>query len=382
MTLLRKATNQTAYLKAGIMGFAGSGKTFTAADIAIGLSKTVGDGKPVAFFDTETGSDFLIPKFKEQGIELLVAKTRTFKDLLDFMKEAETQCSVAVIDSITHVWQEILEGYTTKLRRRNGLSFKDWGPIKTEWRGFTDRYINTKMHVILCGRAGFEYDMTEDEDGKKELHKTGTKMKAESEMGYEPSLLLEMERVNADKTLKQGQRSGWIHRCHVLKDRTNRMNGEAIDNPTFASFAPVVAFLNIGGEHIGVSAGNSSADLFDSPESYNARKKRVEIVLELILDAFTEAQVGGTSAVAKEAQVKNLKAAFGTSSWTAIKDMRLEELEGGLAALRRNLLLEPLGLEEIDDNVIPIRSADSVVARMNAAVEADEKKLDAIGVPR
>jgi hypothetical protein len=367
MTLLRKATNQTAYLKAGIMGFAGSGKTFTAADLAIGLSKTVSDGKPVAFFDTETGSDFLIPKFKEHGIELLVAKTRSFKDLLTFMKEAEGQCSVAVIDSITHVWQEILAAYTEKLRRRNGLLFQDWGPIKTEWRGFTDSYINSKMHVILCGRAGFEYDMEKDEAGKKELIKTGTKMKAESEMGYEPSLLLEMERVSADEEYAKGKRGGWIHRCYILKDRTDRMNGEAIDNPTFASFKPVVDFLNIGGEHVGVDATSSSTDLFESPESYHARKKRVEIVLELIVDTMTEAQIGGTSAKAKEEQVKHLKNAFGTSSWTAIKDMKLEALEAGMLALRKALLLEPLGMDELSD--------DERVAKMRESVESDADVL-------
>lgn len=354
MSLLKPAVNQTAFLKAGIMGFAGSGKTYTAADMAIGLSKTVGDGKPVAFFDTETGSDFLIPRFKENGIELLVAKTRSFADLLTFMREAEGQCSVAVIDSITHVWQEIMQSYTTKLRRRNGLLFQDWNVVKTEWRGFTDLYLNSKMHVLLCGRAGFEYDYEQDEAGKKELIKTGTKMKAESEMGYEPSLLLEMERVNADERHERGKRGGWIHRCYVLKDRTTRMNGDVIDNPTYASFKPVIDFLNIGGEHVGVDSTRSSVDLFETPESFANRKKRVEITLELIKDALVEGQISGTSREAKEQQVKHLKSAFHTSSWTAIEGMKLEELEIGLKHLRRNLLLEPLAPDaaEIMEEVI------------------------------
>lgn len=342
MTLLRPAVNQTAYLKAGILGFAGSGKTFTAKELAIGLSKTVGDGKPVAFYDTETGSDFLIPAFREAGVELLVAKTRSFADLLTFMREAESQCSVAIIDSITHVWSELTTSYTRKLHRRNGLLFQDWGPIKEEWRGFTDRYLNSKMHVVLCGRAGFEYDIQQDEAGKKELIKTGTKMKAESEMGYEPSLLLEMERVPKGERHEAGKRGGWDHRCYVLKDRTDRMNGEAIDNPTYSSFLPVVSFLNIGGEHLGVDTTRNSEDLFDSPESLSKRKRKIEITLELITDTLTEAQIGGTSAKAKEEQVKHLNLAFGTSSWTAITGFSLEQMERGLATLRTNLLLAPL----------------------------------------
>jgi len=358
MSLLKKAVNQTAYLKAGIMGFAGSGKTLTAALIAMGLAKKIGDGKPVAFFDTETGSDFLIPRFEEAGIELLVAKTRSFADLLTFMKEAESACSVGIIDSITHVWGELGSAYQAKLRRRNGLQFQDWAAIKTEWRGFTDLYLNSKMHVILCGRAGFEYDFERDEDtGKKELIKTGTKMKAENEMGYEPSLLLEMERVPGEAQVVRGKRSGWTHRCYVLKDRTDRMNGKAIDNPTFDSFEPVISFLNVGGEHIGVDTTRSSVDLFQSPESFAERKRKVEITLELIQDALIEGGIGGTSKDAKLAQVQRLKEAFGTSSWTAITAMRLELLENGLGVLKR-----ALGLAAADPEIDADKAVEAMVA--------------------
>ena len=340
MTLLRPAVNQTAFLKAGLMGFAGSGKTYTAAKVAIGLSRQIGDGKPVAMFDTETGSDFLIPKFNEAGVELLVAKTRSFSDLLAFMKEADGVASVAIIDSISHVWKELLDAYTKKLNRRNGLLFQDWGPIKSEWQGFTDAYLNSQLHVIMCGRAGYEYDFEEDEGGKKQLVKTGTKMKAETEMGYEPSLLIEMERVPRDN----GQK-GWHHRATVLKDRTDLMNGASILNTTFESFAPVIGFLNLGAHHVGVDTTRSSEDLFDSPDSRSDRKRKVEITLELITDTLVEGGIAGTAKADKEAQIKQLKAAFGTSSWTAIKNMRLEELEAG----HRTLLIA-LGLATAPSN--------------------------------
>lgn len=61
------------------------------------------------------------------------------------------------------------------------------------WAQFTETFLNSKAHIILCGRAGNTSEYQEKEDGgKKELISTGTKMKAESEMGYEPSLLVEM----------------------------------------------------------------------------------------------------------------------------------------------------------------------------------------------
>ena len=49
MSLLRPARNESAYLKMGNYGGAGSGKTWTSALVAIGLSSRVGDGKPVAY---------------------------------------------------------------------------------------------------------------------------------------------------------------------------------------------------------------------------------------------------------------------------------------------------------------------------------------------
>lgn len=344
MSLLKKAVNTTAYLKGGLLGFAGSGKTHTASHLAIGLSKDIGDDKPVAFFDTETGSDYLIHAFEAAKIELLVAKTRSFQDLIAFMKEAEQQCSVAIIDSISHVWTELLESYQRRLKRRNGLLFQDWGPIKTEWRQFTDLYLNSRMHVILCGRAGYEYDMETNEAGKKELIKSGTKMRAETEMGYEPSLLLEMER------LRKEDGHGWIHRCWVLKDRTGRINGKAIDNPTYEDFRPVISFLNVKGTHLGVDTTRNSDDMFDDPD-YSAveYKKRIDITLELIKEQFVLHELDGSSAQVKRARARALIKAFGTSAWTAISDKRLPELETGLDRLRA-LLASDDDDDASDDN--------------------------------
>jgi hypothetical protein len=351
MSLLQPARNQQAYLKAGIQGFAGSGKTFTAAQMAIGLSRDVGDGKPVAFFDTETGSDFVIPLFEDAGIELLSAKTRAFADLLTFMREAEAQCSVAIIDSISHVWKELLTAYKKRKRLSDKIPFHHWGPIKEEWGAFTDQYLNGKMHVILCGRAGYEYDLEDDGDGGRDLVKTGTKMKTEGELAYEPSLLLEMERIKKSALAKDPSVKGWIHRCTVLKDRTNTMNGEEIDNPVYATFAPILSRLNIGGEHLSLDTTRSSEDLFDSPDSLSKRKKQVEITLEEIKEALVLADIAGTGKDDKKKTAEELIKAFGTSAWSKIQDLRLESLTFGLSTLRLNLGLTQQGGDPIADEI-------------------------------
>lgn len=343
MTLLRKAVNEQAFLKAGLLGFPGSGKTYTATHLAIGMSHRLGDKKPVAFFDTETGSDFLIPRFEIEGIELLRVKSQAFRDLVEVGKEAEASCSVLIVDSITHIWRELCDAYQKRVKRTR-LEFKDWAIIKSEWQQWTNLYLNSKLHVIVCGRAGYEWDFEETDGGKKELHKVGTKMKVEGEFGFEPSLLIEMERVS--KGPEAG--AGWIHRAHVLKDRTDTINGQAFDftKPrktykkgdwvgAFKPFEPVFNSLNLGGEHVGVDAERNSETLFDANGDNSAarRAKRAAIATEEIQGTLV-ALWPGQDAASKRVKQAVIETLFDTRSWTAVESKSVEALEDGLKILR------------------------------------------------
>src|ERR1700752_117247 len=97
--------NKPVYLKMGLYGNTGSGKTYTAGKIAIGMAKALKSKKPVAIFDTETGSDFLIPLFEKEGIKLVVIKSRSFAKLVEATKEAQQIADVFIVDSISHVWE-------------------------------------------------------------------------------------------------------------------------------------------------------------------------------------------------------------------------------------------------------------------------------------
>lgn len=345
MGLLSKATNQTAYLKAGIMGFQGSGKTFTASRIAAGLAKLSNPEKPtVAFFDTETGSDFLIPYFQNEKVDFQVAKYRSFKAVCDFIKECEqSKIEVAIIDSISHVWKEFVEAYK-KRKNRSFVSIPDWGILKGQWQQYTDLYINSRVHIIMCGRAAFEYDTQFNEDtGKNESFKSGTKMRVEGETGYEPSLLLEMETVKPDfELLKDKDRPRKIiNRCFILKDRTDQMNGQFIDNPRFSDFKPIISFLNLGGEHVGVDTTNTSEEVFESPDrSFEMMQRRRTILLEEIKEAFVLAELDGNATAAKRARTQTLIDIFGTSAWSAIEVMKVPDLDDKVKQLKIKLGLD------------------------------------------
>lgn len=335
MTLFRKAEVTSAFLKMGLMGFAGSGKTFTATETAIGLVRYMrelgiphGD-RPLFFLDTETGSDWVKPRIEAAEIELFTAKTRAFSDLLLAVKESEKNASLLLVDSISHFWKELCESYQRQ-KKRNRLQFEDWNFLKSEWGKFTDLFVNSGVHIILCGRAGYEYDYFEDDAGKKQLEKTGIKMKAEGEMGYEPSLLVLMER-KMDVEEKNTWRVGT-----VLKDRSTLLDGQEFTNPKFVSFLPHIKCLNLGGQQLGVDTSRTSDHTIPPDERDNRRVQR-KIVLDEI-EALLVLHHPGQTAAEKKAKADLIRKHFNSTSWTEISElMPLTDLRASFDSLHREL---------------------------------------------
>ncbi len=329
--LLREISPEMAFLKMGIYGKAGSGKTFTGTLISIGLAQYIKSEKPIAFADTETGSDFVKHKFDVNKIKLLVAKTRAFQDLLTIINEAEKQCDILIIDSITHYWNEICDSYMAKNELKR-LRLKDWIPLKKTWREFTDHFITSKLHIIVCGRSADEWAEVEDEeDGSKELKKVGTKMRTETEMGYEPSLLIEMEPIQL--TARTG--GNYIHRAYVKKDRFDIINGKVFDEPKFENFLPHIELLNLGGEHKAIEPGRTSQDMFEKGNTGEQRMITKDIVLEKIANEIKLLYPGQTE-IDKTGRLKLMEKIFNTNSWTEIeKRKNIEELTVGLETIKK-----------------------------------------------
>jgi hypothetical protein len=351
MSIFKKATNTMAFAKVGILGFAGSGKTRTATEIAVGLHKAIKSEKPVGFIDTETGSDFVLPIFQKHGIELMVSKTRAFEQLAKGIKEAPPIFDILIIDSVSHFWVDIVESYRKK-KNVNRLAFQDWAILKPMWSNdFSTPFVTSALHIIVCGRAGFEYDYFEGDDGKMELYKTGTKMKAEGEFGFEPSLLIEMERIKNPeatesyreaKTKDAKMRAAkqianereFVRKAIVLKDRSDIMDGMVFYNPSYDNFAPHWQSINIGGEHHPLEGGDST-NLFDKDgvPQWKRDKEQAQIALEEIKAAIDKFMPGTTN-VEKKAKIALAEKVFGTASGTKIEGMSYTILQQGLRRIR------------------------------------------------
>lgn len=334
----RDAVPETAFLKLGIYGEAGSGKTFTSTKFALGLHALIKSELPVYFLDTETGSDFVREAIlAATGKPLKVDKTRAFSDLVKDLDEIPAG-SIVIIDSITHFWTEIMESY----RKKNNLSrlnLQHWIPIKAMWAEFTDRFVNSKLHIILCGRSADKWGDVEDENGIKELKKVGTKMRTEGQMAYEPSLLMEMELLQASAKIG----SDLIHRAYVRKDRFDVINGAVFDDPTFENIMPHVRLLNLGGEHRALDTERNSQAMFDDPNIGEKRAINKEILVEKIENEIKKLYPS-QSVEEKAARVKLMEDVFGTNSWKEISTfMKNDRLALGLEDLQKRVaaLAEP-----------------------------------------
>jgi hypothetical protein len=384
-TLFRPAEITTAHLKMAFMGFQGSGKTYTATEVAIGLVlmmkklKLPAGDRPIYFADTERSSRWVLPQVRKAGLKMSTTHTRAFSDLVTIINEAEANGAVLLIDSLTHYWQEFCETYCAAKAQQYKiptyrLQFQDWSFLKAKWRLFTDRFVNSQLHCIVSGRAGFEYDMREDEDTKKkQLEKTGIKFKAEGEMGYEPDLLVLMER-RMDMETKTD-----MHIAHVVKDRSTLLDGQEFIDPTFKNFLPHITCLNLeAGGVSGVSIDTTRTSASSIPP--DAPRDRVSmqrsIVIDEINDLLLRHDAAGTSKDAQKKRSDLILKHLGTVSKTAIEEaLSLFDLKAGYDSLHLELEGKPsrYGAPKVDQ--VKVEQATVVTLGEGTMIETQRDPL-------
>ena len=324
--------NTKPYFKAAFEGFAGTGKTYTAAQIAIGLYKRVKSKKPLVIFDTEKAAKFLKPIFAEAGIPVLVRESRSLADLKETMARMRQGAGdVLIIDSISHVWEDFLKAYAEKVRRTR-LEFQDWGVIKPTWKSeFSDPFVRDPYHIIMTGRAGYEYENEINKDtGKREIYKSGVKMKVEGETAYEPDLLVLMERM---QEMEGGSIKKVVRQATVIKDRSTVIDGKTFENPTYGHFSPAIDVMLESPEELQTAAERDAGQLFRTEEEKFEWKQQKKRWLEEI-ENYLVSVWPGQSADQKKLKIDAVNYGFATMSWTVVESLRPEQLEAGFKRIQ------------------------------------------------
>lgn len=340
-------------IKVGVFGGQGSGKSTSTALMAVALSKELYGGAPVFVTDTEPGWQFLRRRvFAVEGVDLIQRTDPTFKAMVANLQEAEKLgCCVWAIDSLTIIWQELMQSFKKRL---GYIPIDKWGDIKQMWNDYTTLFLNTKMNTFALGRLGNEMEEVQDDshEGKTKLVKTGTKLKAGGgeSFGYEPHLLLELSLERKAKTVAGSKREGegrMVHRVDVLKDRTWALNGKTLRwsdkgsyekggyRTVWQSIKPHFDEVQLTMGMVQIKTGTSSAALINdngNSEFYEKRKRR-DILFEEI-KAVMDLLWGGSAQAEKRMRLLATEHIFGIKSKEAVAELSLEKLERGYKILQ------------------------------------------------
>jgi hypothetical protein len=223
-----------------LTGPSGSGKTYTALSIGTGL---LPEGGTLGVIDTERGSaskyaglftfkTMKLPSFEPQALirALAVAAARGI--------------DVVVIDSLTHFWSgrggalAQVDQKTKASTSKNAFTtgWKDVSPLLLD---MLDAILSYPGHVICTMRVKTEWVIQENDRGKKEPTKVGTKLDQRDGIDYEFDLV------------------GALNQDHVMTVDKSRYPtievGSAHDKPDFALGHTIAEWLDDGvGNALGV----------------------------------------------------------------------------------------------------------------------------------
>jgi hypothetical protein len=328
--------NTRPYAKIALEGFAASGKTYTMVEMAIGIHKLIKSKKPVAYLDSETAAVYAGPRFAKAGIDVKLRPSKSPADLIETMRRCRNGLAdILIADSMTHFWQSFVNSYKAE-RRKERLSMDDWGTIKDRWRSeIMEPFVRDHYHFLFTGRAGYEYDSEiNEETEKREIFKTGVKMKMEGETAFEPDIVVLMERVEEMGKPTRGKKGALrvYRRATILKDRASLIDGQTFENPNVELFLPSIEFVIANPITNRPTPEMDTGVLFASDGERKEWLRRRDIATEKI-EGELVAMWPGQAADAKKSKMEALERAFGTKSWTQITGMRPDNLEAGLAKL-------------------------------------------------
>ena len=196
---IRVAAREGARLVIGLAGISGSGKTFTALQLAWGLANY--DSKKVGLIDAENrrgslyanslvDSDGVIHPFMVGDLEPPFSPRRYIDAILEFQRAG---VEVLVIDSATHEWEGT--GGCEEIATAQNPRMPDWSTAKREHKAFMNAALQCNMHIIFCIRAREKVQVQKNSQGKTEVIPLGIMPVQEKNFMFEmtASLLMHAE---------------------------------------------------------------------------------------------------------------------------------------------------------------------------------------------
>lgn len=154
---IRKAQRQGARLLLQLSGVSGSGKTYTALQLAYGLAGNNAD--KVVLIDTENRRGSLYADCLPQPFNIIdfYAPFSPGRYIEAIEAACKAGAEVIVIDSVTHEWES--EGGCEWIA--NQTRFPDWKLAKRLHKQFMTYMLQSPAHIIACTRAREKVDFSD-----------------------------------------------------------------------------------------------------------------------------------------------------------------------------------------------------------------------------
>lgn len=189
----KKAVKEKGKLRLGLLGLAGSGKTFSALAIGSAIARLAreagrSEGR-IALIDSERGSASLYA----DRFDFDVAELDSFSPLayVDKIKEAEAAgYDIIIVDSLSHAWagKDGALDQKDQAADRGGNSWTAWRSVTPKHNALVDALTASRAHVIATMRQKMEYTQ-ETVGGKTEIKKVGLAAIQREGMEYEFTLV-------------------------------------------------------------------------------------------------------------------------------------------------------------------------------------------------
>jgi hypothetical protein len=209
---IRKAERRKAKLRLALIGPTGSGKTYSALQMAFGLGGRVG------MIDTENGSGDLYANVGEYDIITLTPPYTVDKYREAIRAFEDAGYDVIIIDSLSHAWagEGGLLDKSGQLEKSGRVknSFAAWRELTPEHNKLVEEMTGSPCHIIATMRVKTDYVLEPNEKGKMVPRKVGLAPIQRDGLEYEFTVVMDVDAGHVASASKDRTQlfDGWYDR--------------------------------------------------------------------------------------------------------------------------------------------------------------------------